>query len=62
MGVNSTTDKIPLDLLKQDPSTGMWNFGSIQMTSGEYAIASEFNELNKKFLDLSDRLTKLEGK
>jgi len=53
---------IPLDLMKQDPQTGMWKFGGIEMTGGEYAISLAFNELKKEMLDLHTRMTLLENK
>ncbi len=54
--------EIPLDLMKQDPSTGMYKFGGIEMTGGEYAIALAFNSMTKDFEKLSERMETLEKK
>ena len=53
---------IPLDLLKQDPTTGNYKLGSIEMTPAEYVIASAVNDMNLEIIMLKERLTKVEGK
>lgn len=57
-----THGEIPVDLMKQDPNTGMWRLGGIEMTGGEYAISLAFNELKKEMLDLHSRMTRIENK
>ena len=55
-------NQIPLELLKQDPSTGMYKYGGIEMTEGEYVIAVNFNALQEEMDEIKERLSKIEGK
>ena len=56
------SQKIPTDLLKQDPSTGMYKLGGIEMTPAEYSLAVEQNKIKDALIDIQQRLTKVEGK
>jgi len=54
--------KLPTDLLKQDPTTGNYKLGGIEMTPAEYALASSINEIKDEIVSLKERVSKVEGK
>jgi hypothetical protein len=54
--------EIPYDLMKQDPSTGNYKLGSIEMTPAEYALTISLNNLIKDVQSIKERLIKVEGK
>lgn len=55
-------EEIPVDLLKQNPDTGMYSYGGIEMTASEYIFAQAVNDMKKEIIELKDKITKLEGK
>ena len=54
--------QIPLEKFHQDPNTGLWRFGSIEMTSAEYTILYELDAIRREMISLKERITKIEGK
>lgn len=55
-------NSIPLHLLKQDPTTGVYKLGSIEMSATEYILATKLNEIQEDIVNIKKRLVKIEGK
>lgn len=76
MGLTKIKYKIPLELMSQDPNSGMWKFGTIEMTGAQYTIAETLNDIKDEIdaihktiikltnqdVHLAERITKLELK
>ena len=55
-------DKIPIQLLNEDPVSETYSLGTVEISKGEYANSEKINDLIEWCRELQDRLIKLEGK
>lgn len=55
-------EKMPLELMKQDPESGLYKLGGIEMTPSEYTMALQINEIKEELVNIKERLSKVEGK
>jgi hypothetical protein len=54
--------KIPAEKFKQDPTDGLYKFGSIEMTSSEFALALELESVQRHIIDIERRLALQESR
>ena len=55
-------DKIPIHLLKEDPTTEEYKLGTVTISKGEYANSEKINQIVDFLNEMDSRLFKLENK
>lgn len=55
-------DEAPLELMKQDPDTGLYRLGSMTLTPAEYDIRLTLNKYLNRLEAVESKLIRIEGK
>ena len=53
-------DKIPIKMMTQTPGDESYHLGTITLSKGGYANAEKINELVEAYIELQERIVKLE--
>ena len=53
-------DKIPIELIKEDPVTETYTLGTVEISKGEYANSEKINQIIDELRELQEKIQKLE--